>query len=137
LKVGCRVQKLIYSPRGTSGLFWRLKHLHDGFNSLHTETTLRVTNVQWILVSPELGPEVALGSEVEGRGKAIVRLFESDDLKPADVIYTVKLIRGTGPESRASNANFTHFLDDMRKGVLDRSERSAREFQCPLDLEPV
>jgi len=33
-------------PDGTSGSFRGLKHLHDGFNSLHTETTLWITNVQ-------------------------------------------------------------------------------------------
>ena len=28
------------------GLLGGLKHLHNGFNPLHTETTLRITNVQ-------------------------------------------------------------------------------------------
>ena len=36
----------IYSPDGIVGLLRRLEHLHDGFNSLHTETALRITDVQ-------------------------------------------------------------------------------------------
>ena len=31
---------------GVHGLLGGLKHLHDGFNALHTETALRITNVQ-------------------------------------------------------------------------------------------
>jgi len=48
---------------------------------------------------PEL-PEVALAPEVEGRGKAVVRLLESDDLESPDVIYALKFARGTGPRWR-------------------------------------
>ena len=70
-------------------------------------------------MGPELGPEVALGPEMEGGRKAIVRLLESDDLKSADVIHAMKFARGTGPEGRAPNADFAHFLDDVRKGVLN------------------
>jgi hypothetical protein len=35
-----------YSSCGVFGLLWRLKHLHDGFNPLHTKATLGITNVQ-------------------------------------------------------------------------------------------
>ena len=75
-------------------------------------------------MSPELGPEVALVPEMEGRGKAIVRLFESDNLEPADVIYAVKFARGASPEGSASNADFAHLLDNVRKSVLNLIEDS-------------
>jgi hypothetical protein len=109
----------------------------------------------------ELGPEVALVSKVEGGGDAIVGLLESDDLESADVIHAVEFCRGASSEGSTSNADFAHFLNDMDKSVLnlrgggliskpvrygsrssvishlDRSQRCAREFQCPLDLESV
>jgi len=40
-----REQKRSAQMIGASTLFRGLKHLHDGFNSLHTETTLGITNV--------------------------------------------------------------------------------------------
>jgi len=109
-------------------------------------------------VGSELGPEVALIPEVESRRKAVVRFLESDDPEPADIIHTVKFVRSTSSEGSAPNTDFAHFLDNVRKGVLnqrkssinqlcgsrstglaylDRSEWRTRKFQCPLDLEPV
>ena len=39
-------QKCSARMAGTSSLFWGLKYLYDGFNSLRTETTLGITNLQ-------------------------------------------------------------------------------------------
>ena len=36
----------IRSSRGIFGLLGSLEHLHDRFDPLHTETALRITNVQ-------------------------------------------------------------------------------------------
>jgi len=36
----------LQDSRGVHGLLGGLKHLHDSFNALHTETSLRITNVQ-------------------------------------------------------------------------------------------
>ena len=36
----------LQGSRGVPGLLGGLKHLHDSFNALHTETALRITNVQ-------------------------------------------------------------------------------------------
>ena len=96
---------------------------------------------------------------MEGGGNAIVGLLESDDLESTDVIYAMKFARGTSSEGSTPNPDLAHFLDDMSENVLDVREdpvsqpayasqllnfayldgtkRGAREFQCPLDLEPV
>ena len=42
-------------------------------------------------------PNLALVPEVEGGEKVIVRLLESEDLEPLDVIYAVKFGRGSRP----------------------------------------
>ena len=76
----------------------------------------------WILMSSELGPEIALVSEMESRGEPVVSLLESDDLESTDVIHTVKLACGTGSERSASDPDFTHFLYDMSKHVLHLGE---------------
>lgn len=83
----------------------------------------------WILLSTELGPEIALVSEVEGGGNPIVGLLESDDLEPADVIYSVEFVRGTGSEGSTPNADFTHLLDDMSEDVLNE-----RRFDQSTDV---
>lgn len=67
----------------------------------------------------ELGPEIALVSEVEGGGNAIISLLESNDLESANVIYAVEFARGTGSEGSTPNTNLAHFLDDMSEDVLD------------------
>jgi len=95
----------------------------------------------WILVCSELGPKVTLVPEVEGRGKAVVRLLESDDLEPADVIHAVKFARGTGPEGSASDTDFAHFLDNVRKSVLNlREGTSVRNYMSrsqPVSLTSI
>ena len=73
----------------------------------------------WILLGTELGPEIALVSEVEGRGYAVVRLLESDDLESANVIHAMEFVRGTGSEGSTPNTDFTHFLDYMSEDVLN------------------
>jgi hypothetical protein len=109
-----------------------------------------------ILLGTEFGPEVALVSEVEGGGNAVVGLLKSDDLESADVIHAMKFACGTGPKGGAPYTDLTHFVDDVIENVLhkgpisqllwvaicqvaylDCSQRRSREFQRPLDLEPV
>ena len=67
----------------------------------------------------ELRPEVSLVSEMEGGGNAVVRLLESDNPKPADVIDAVKFARGASSERSTSNPDLAHLLNDVSERVLN------------------
>ena len=93
---------------------------------------------------------------MEGGRDTVVGLLESDNLESTNIIYAMQLVSGTGTESSTSDSDFAHLLDDMSQDVLngsgqpmmcggglhnpaylDGAKRSAREFQCPLDLESM
>ena len=63
---------------------------------------------------------------MEGGRNAIVGFLKSDDPESADVIYAMEFARGTGSEGSASNADFTHFLDNVGEDVL-RGEKMSGE----------
>ena len=67
----------------------------------------------------ELRPEVSLVSEMEGGGNSVVRLLESHNPKPADVIDAVKFARGAGSERSTSNPDLAHLLNDVSERVLN------------------
>lgn len=141
----------------TKRLLRLLEHSHDGFDTLHTEAALRVTDVQLqnayvqqsstrrggqcityrILPRPELAAEVTLARQVERRRQPIVRLLERLDPEPVHVLRRVQLVDRARPERRRLYTRIAELLNDEGEDVLDRAEWRTRELERPFDLEAV
>ena len=71
--------------------------------------------------------------EVEGRGKVAVRILESDNLEPADIIHAVKFVRSTSLKGSAPNVDFAHPLDNWyEKGCAGFESRSGSYTSCTI-----
>lgn len=88
-------------------------------------------------MNAKLGPEIALVPKMERVRYSVIGLLQSYNSDPANIVGTLKLTSTSGSKGSRADTNFTHLPDDVCEDVLNRAQRSAREFECPFDLEAM